>query len=83
MSNVNRKHTIKFTYRNHRGKESQRTVDVDAVEFVHKPGFGYQPGWVISGFDHDKQARRSFKLSHIVFPDPPEVNAPIFRLLAL
>lgn len=58
--------TITFEYLNHRGKQMARTVDVEAVEFIREPGFGYQSGWFISGFDHDKQSRRSFALDRII-----------------
>lgn len=57
--------TIRFTYTNHHGKVAERTVDVDSLEYYNSPGFGYEPGWFISGFCHDKQARRSFALEHI------------------
>jgi predicted DNA-binding transcriptional regulator YafY len=61
--------TLTFKYLNHNGKISVRTVDVEELEFDFKPGYGYQPGWAISGFCHDKQARRTFFLSRILFED--------------
>lgn len=57
--------TIKFTYKNHRDVVAERTVDVEHLHFIKEPGFGYEPGWFISGFCHDKQARRSFSLANI------------------
>lgn len=62
---------MKFQYLNHNGKLAERNVDIDSLEFHRNPGYGYQPGWFISGFDHDKAARRSFALSRIVL-DPIE-----------
>lgn len=62
--------TISFEYMNHNGKRSMRTIDVDRVEFCMEPGFGYQPGWAVSGRCHEKNARRTFFLSRIVFPEP-------------
>lgn len=56
---------ITFHYKNHRGEVAERHVEVDSLEFVTNPGFGYQPGWFLSGHDLDKGARRSFALSHI------------------
>lgn len=56
---------ITFYYKNHRGEVAERRVEVDSLEFVTNPGFGYQPGWFLSGHDLDKDARRSFALSHI------------------
>lgn len=58
--------TINFIYKNHRGVVEERTVDVDSLEFQFHPGHDHQPGWFISGFDHARAARRSFRLSNIV-----------------
>lgn len=74
--------TITFEYLNHNGKQSTRTVTVDAVEFFNKITLGYQPGWYISGFCHDKQARRSFALSRILFTDEL-FDRNIYKLLTL
>lgn len=62
---------IQFDYLNHNGVLSRRDLEVDALEFQYKPGFGYQPGWFISGFDHNKAARRSFALSRIILEEYP------------
>lgn len=73
--------TVKFKYLNHRGVTAKRTVDVDSVEFIGVSNFGYQPGWFISGRCHDKNARRSFALSRIVFEeDFSDVKRPVFKL---
>jgi hypothetical protein len=73
--------SITFRYRNHRGVTADRTVTVDTVEFIRDPGYGYQPGWFISGWCATKNNRRSFALSHIVMD---EESAPkIYRLLDL
>lgn len=74
---------IKFRYLNHRGEMWERTLDVTAIEFIHKPGYGYQPGWFISGFDRDRQGdvRRSFALSHIDLPG--DGITPVYKLLIL
>ena len=63
------KEFVVFTYMNHRGEQSQRFVEVDALEFLNKPGFGYQPGWFLSGWCSKAKARRSFALSRIVFDE--------------
>lgn len=61
---------LEFTYRNHRGEIEDRRIIPDAIEYMANPGFNYQPGWFISGECLDRKARRSFRLSHIVFnPD--------------
>ena len=70
-----------FTYLNHAGKKSVRTIDVECVEFIRSPGFGYQSGWFLSGFDSEKQARRSFALDRIIFDD--EGVPPFFKLFTL
>lgn len=72
---------MRFTYINHRGQQSERNVDIDSLEFHYNPGFGYQPGWFISGFDHDKADRRSFALSRIVLEGPPMVNNNVTRFM--
>lgn len=60
---------IKFQYRNHRQEINERDVTLDSIEFLEKPGYGYEPGWFIQGYDHDRSARRSFKFENII-PDP-------------
>ena len=60
---------VLFKYKNHRGELGIRSLDIECVEFLPDPGYGYQPGWFISGLDTDKNARRSFALSHIIFPE--------------
>lgn len=69
---------ISFLYLNHRGVKEQRVVDVETLEFIREPGFGYQPGWFITGIDHKKQARRSFALDRIIMD---EENVPKFYRL--
>ena len=68
---------IEFTYRNHRGQIEQRRVDVDSIEYIRDPGFHYQPGWFLSGKDLDRDARRSFALTHIILPE----HTPYYKLL--
>lgn len=62
----------KFQYRNYKGILSERRVIVDSIEFLRNPGYDYQPGWFLSGYDLDKKNRRSFALTHIVL----EVGKP-------
>lgn len=73
--------TITFKYLNHRGKTAERTIDVDAIEFILRPSFGYQPGWFISGRCHDKDARRSFALNRIILDD--EITPRHYVLMAI
>lgn len=73
--------TIKFRYKNYKGEERERTVDVHSVEYRATPGFGYGPGWFISGRDHEKNGYRSFALSNIIVPYA-EMTAPIYTLLS-
>ena len=70
-------------YLNHAGKKAHRIIKVDSVEFIGKVHFGYQPGWFISGFCLEKQARRSFALSRIIFDDSEFNDKFHFRLLEL
>lgn len=59
----------RFKYKNHHGKIADRVVSVDALEYIMEPGFEYPPGWFLSGYCHDKRARRSFALNNIIVPD--------------
>lgn len=72
---------IKFNYRNHNGKTTERTVTPDALEFISTVNFGYQPGWYLSGWDHDKKARRSFRLSNIIFDDTKVLNQKLVEFV--
>lgn len=72
--------TVSFAYNNHRGVSEARTVDVWSIDFRRNPGFGYQPGWFITGHCHDRKAIRSFALSHIVLPPDTDLYLPIDRL---
>lgn len=63
---------VKFWYKNHRDEIRERTVTVDSIEFVRdeKPDYKHPPNsWVLSGYDHDKNARRSFLLDRIIIPN--------------
>lgn len=75
--------TVTFRYKNHNGKESVRTVDVKSIDFMFTVNFGYQPGWFLHGFCHDKKAPRSFRLSNIVFDDfgTQSPIPPAYRIL--
>lgn len=64
---------VKFTYKNHRGEVAERTVTVDSIQYLTDPGYGYPPGWFVSGMCHDRQARRSFAFANIV-PEPVHVH---------
>lgn len=57
-----------FNYKNHRGEIGLRTVIIDRIEWLPRPGYSYQPGWFLSGHDVDKNAMRSFALCNIVLP---------------
>jgi hypothetical protein len=58
-----------FLYKNHRGETELRKVSQVRLELIKNPGFGYQPGWFLSGWDIARQAKRSFALSNIVIDD--------------
>ena len=67
---------ITFTYLNHRGETSERTVEAHSVEYLVDPGYGYQPGWFISG-EVEGKGRRSFSLSRIIFKDGEHMRRPV------
>lgn len=60
---------ITFSYKNYRGEIRVRHVEPHAIEWLDTPGFEYEPGWFLTGFDDDKRAVRSFALSNIVLPE--------------
>jgi hypothetical protein len=60
---------VTFRYLNYKGEESDRTIADPVLEYHSHPGFGYQPGWFISGYDASRDARRSFALTHIILPE--------------
>lgn len=59
---------LKFQYKNHRGEITMRTVRFKALQFLIRPGYNYQPGWFLHGYDMDKLADRSFALCNIILP---------------
>lgn len=61
---------VSFAYRNHRGELETRRVVPEAIEFHANPGYNYQPGWFLTGYDLDRQAVRSFALSHMILEEP-------------
>lgn len=62
---------INFEYRNHRGEQSMRRVEVVQVAWLRLPGWGYQPGWFLVGYDTARNNElRHFALSSVVIPDP-------------
>jgi hypothetical protein len=61
-----------FKYLNHRGSTDMREVLFESVQYIREPGYGYEPGWFISGYDLHRKARRSFALANIIFDDPPQ-----------
>lgn len=60
--------TISFYYKNHRGSIEERTIDVESLDWLSAPDYDYQPGWFITGRCHDRDAIRSFALTHIILP---------------
>lgn len=71
-----------FKYKNHRGEVAVRSIIPEGIEWLGNPGFDYKPGWFLTGFDVDKQARRSFSLENIIIPqDKNGVGATFYVLL--
>lgn len=56
---------ITFTYSNHRGEVEKRTIIPHKLEYMPKPGFGYEPGWFLTGYCKGRKALRSFALTNI------------------
>lgn len=62
---------ISFFYRNHRGEVEERHVIPIHLEFdlMPHPEHHQQPGWVLTCYDLDRAAARSFLLSNICLPN--------------
>lgn len=52
---------IKLTYRNYRGEISERTITPQSV-WYGSTDWHPEPQWLLTAFDHDKQAERDFAL---------------------
>lgn len=61
--------TLSFTYKNHNGITSVRTLDAESIDYRKSPGYDYEPGWFVTGYCHDRKAIRSFALNNIVIPE--------------
>lgn len=72
---------IEFQYTNHKGVTAKRRIVPASIDFLHKPGYSYQPGWFLHGFDLDKNAPRSFALTHVVL-DPDNTKTTSIKLLS-
>lgn len=59
---------MKFIYTNYKNETEERDIDVLSFDFLSKPGFGYQPGWFITGIDREKKATRSFRIDERMRP---------------
>lgn len=57
---------VTFTYKNHRAEISERTIEVQSLDWEINPPYGYQPGWFLRGICQNRKASRSFALTHIV-----------------
>jgi hypothetical protein len=44
----------------------RRRVIPQTISYFARPGYGYQPGWFLTGVDVVKLEHRIFRLSHIV-----------------
>lgn len=71
---------VKFFYKNHRGEVSEREIDIDSLEWISNPNYGYQPGWFLSGFDLVKNARRSFALCNMVLKPDAKGFFKLFKM---
>lgn len=69
---------ITFNYVSRKGEISERTVDVQHLEFLGKVG---EPGWYISG--QTEKGRRSFALDRVVLDDKIKRGRDFYRLLEL
>jgi hypothetical protein len=78
MRNIDWIEPVEFDYKNHRGEIERRRIVPESLELSFSyhgaegdpNGISYhpQPGWVLNGWDMDREARRSFLLCNIVLP---------------
>lgn len=66
---------LTFPYRNHRNEVEKRIVSAERLEFLPNPGYGYPPGWFITGRDNARDATRSFSLDRIA--ETAELTEPL------
>lgn len=71
---------VEFNYLNHRGELKRRRVLPLSLDFQKNPGYGYQPGWFLTGWCQDKKATRSFALSRIQLNTPDSLIPDFLRL---
>lgn len=57
-------HTVTFVYKNHRGEVSRRTVTPYELKFKTSQWHEVAQ-WLLEGWDHDKEAFRTFALKDI------------------
>lgn len=67
---------INFLYKNHRGEVAQRTCMAHSLQYLVAPGYGYQPGWFITG-DVEGKGTRSFALANMVIEPDDYMRHPV------
>lgn len=66
---------MKFEYTNYKGETEERDVDVTSIDYISNPGFGYEPGWFLTGRDRERNgAVRSFRLDQRMAPLGPAMH---------
>lgn len=66
--------TVRFAYLNHRGKAETRTVTPGTLFYGDRPPWYPEPQWLLHGYDHDRQAFRTFALAKIRDWEPWEAK---------
>lgn len=72
---------MEFRYKNYRGEISNRRVAFTDLVFMTEPGFDYQPGWFVGGYDLDRKERRTFALTSIILPTEMKLYHVLFTML--
>lgn len=73
---------MQFTYRNHREEIAVRTITPLMIIYEPNPPeeYKYQPGWFLHGYDHEKEAPRTFDINRII-PNESRVLLDIKKLI--
>jgi predicted DNA-binding transcriptional regulator YafY len=75
--------TIRFSYKNYKGEVEERNVRPLALEYLTRPGYGYEPGIFLRAFDIARNAVRSFRIDErFQLPDDVKTNSAAITLYA-
>lgn len=73
---------MRFVYTNYKGETEERDIDVLEITYMSKPGFGYEPGWFLTGRDRGRGGDvRSFRFDGRMTPTAGDTAGAMGRNL--